>query len=722
MTAIYRLPFILVLIAATWSFSQAAFEITALEGTAKIQRSSKQKWEKLSVGSKIGDNDMVETFFQTKLTIAFGEKKNSVIIGSNSNALFAIALKGTSDKKAFETSLSLFSGGLFAVIAKRMRVSIFSTSAVADVDSGSVAVIVDGKNGETGVLVLGGSSVVRSISQQKGKELSTGNTTVIVPGREPSPPLHVTYRHVAVLKHFFGDKYISDVLQAATITPSDDRGGNKVMLSDGANQPKPQVDALFYKRLFDLNKIYGSILEDRGNRHYCYAPVHKSPPSPLHHGSVTFLGGAGSAGGRMYPSYTLVPEVRYPYVDAGLRFRATRNILSETVYGVSGQRDILDKIHHITAGSVEDSLFITAGAIENLTFGQGLVVDRFRNTHDNRIAQPLGLNGKMRLYEMVSVGAFIADLTDPTLGGMHIGYEPSLYSFGAGYYFDRAQYRTGGPVEDLRYARMTPGTTLFPDTASVLGEVAIYEFGFGATVTESYQASARLYCDFAQKRLNGRNDGYMLRAPSVQLTWTRWCAEGGMLFESGRILAHQFNDFYFSRRSFYKSDGNADTLLTANTSLWDRRSVVSVFFGAGVNPVRGLDLKVAMEGNIKARNTYAVWTPVDSTTDTMRVFPRDYSFDASISLNRDFYRHINYARVYIRQVNARLFPAHGGTYFPSWNSEAGFSLVTAPIRYDLSLECGGRLLYLDRDARPDDVVDASDRVFEFFAGIRWDFL
>ncbi|MBN1127367.1 MAG: hypothetical protein JXA71_00165, partial [Chitinispirillaceae bacterium] len=650
----YRTLLTVIVLLVAGSFAQPAFVVTALEGPAKIQRSSKQKWEKLVVGSKVADNDMVETFFQTRLTLALGGRENAAVIGSNSKALFSIALKAVSNKKEIETSLSLFNGGLFIVMAKRMRVSVFSTSAVAEIDSGSAAVIVDGKTGETGVLVLGGTAMTRNISQQKGRELTTGNTTVLVPGREPSPPLHVTFRHVAVLKHFFGDNYITDVLQSAAITPADDRGGGKVMLSDGVSQPRPQSDALFYKRLFDLNRIYGSILEDREQRHFRYAPITPSQQTTAHRGSLTLRGGGGTVDGMRYPSLSLVPEIRYPYLDAGLRFRVANNYRGETVFDFVRTAGILDKIHHITVGSISDSLFLTVGPIERLTLGQGLVVDRFRNTDNNRISQPLGLNGRLRLGETVSIGAFLAEVTDPTLGGVHIGYDPSIYYFGAGYYFDRNQYPVPASTSDIRYTRSRSGTSLFPDTATVAGNVAMYELGFGAAVTENHESSLRVFCDFAQKRLNGRSDGHLLRAPSLFFSRGRWSAEGGMLFESGRAFAYEFNEFYRSRRSYYKcaggADTTADTLLTFNSSLWDRRRAVSMFFGAGVNPMKGIDLSAKITRNIKARNAYVEWKPVDSTTDTMRISPKDFSLDIRISVDRTVSRFVTYAGIYARQA------------------------------------------------------------------------
>ncbi|MBN2038197.1 MAG: hypothetical protein JW768_15760, partial [Chitinispirillaceae bacterium] len=164
-----------------------------------------------------------------------------------------------------------------------------------------------------------------------------------------------------------------------------------------------------------------------------------------------------------------------------------------------------------------------------------------------------------------------------------------------------------------------------------------------------------------------------------------------------------------------------DTLLSVNTALWDRRFACALWGGVGINLVRGIDISANLTQNIVTRNSYVVWEDVDSTTDTVRNLPHDFSIDLRLGIDNTLTRHIIYGGIYFRQLHGRLFPC-GGTYFSSWNSEAGFSLVTAPLVYGLSLECEGRFLYLDKGPYPDDVIDDGDRVYELFAGIRWDFL
>jgi len=140
--------------------------------------------DKISVGTKLADNDIIETYFQTKVTIKMADG-TIVLFGSNSKALLNISSKEIAGRKITEASFSLFNGGMLAKAINMANVIIFTTNAVGTIDSGTLSVIVDAKSGETGFLELGGKAVVRNISQQKGMDLSTGFTTIVIPGRSP---------------------------------------------------------------------------------------------------------------------------------------------------------------------------------------------------------------------------------------------------------------------------------------------------------------------------------------------------------------------------------------------------------------------------------------------------------------------------------------------------------------------------------------------------------
>lgn len=126
-------------------------------------------------------------------------------------------------------------------------------------------------------------------------------------------------------------------------------------------------------------------MEKSGN---LYRPVNEPTDIYSHHASLECFDGAGSIGGLSLPRFSLIPRIRYPYIDAALRFSAAQNYRSQTIDGFTSSPGLLDKIHPITVGEVEDSLFLTIGAIEDLTLGQGLIVDHFRGIDNARFRLP----------------------------------------------------------------------------------------------------------------------------------------------------------------------------------------------------------------------------------------------------------------------------------------------------------------------------------------------
>jgi hypothetical protein len=707
--------------------AQPTLEVIGLDGTAKVQGVKSQKWVKLAVGDKCIDNDIVETFFRARVTLRAASGV-IVIIGANSKALLNLAAKEVSGKKTFEAGFSLFSGGIYTKAIANAHLTVFTTSAVGEIDSGTLAVAVDAKSSETGLFALGGSAQIRNIAQQKGSRLASGQACVVLPGREPAPPVSLSFRHVAELKRFFGDGYISEQLRLASISPVADQGtDSRIMPSLGVALETQSSGQFSYQRVFNVNKIFGSILDERDLRNRLYAPVVRPAAVAERDASIAFSGGAELAGGSARPAFSAIPRYRNRAIDAALRFSIAEDYSGAMTAGFNSLAGVLDKIDHVTVGSVEDSLYCTAGTLTDITCGRGLIVDRFRNTGNNRLFHPLGIAGKANLFsDLLNVNAFLADATDPSLAGIHISLQPSIYYFGAGYYLDRNQYhRPADDTGNLRFTRaVASSASIFPDTSRVKSDVEIYELDLGVTAIDNYALSLRMYCEFAQKIYRNANDGYVLRVPSFEARMHNWSMGGGLLMESGRLVSQEFNEFYSSRRSYLKSDTASatpvDTLLTQNTSLWKRRNATSLFFSLGMNLSKGTDISLGYTHNLFAKNFYAVWAE-DSATDTAQASPHDFSLDLRLSVDRNVIPYVKYGTLYVRQSHAKLFP-RSGTYFSSWNTEAGFDIISEPLYIDLSLEAGGRLFYLDGGPHPNNTVDDRDRIMEFFAAIVWGFL
>jgi hypothetical protein len=724
-----HVPALLIFVLGVIIYAQPSFEIISLEGTAKVQGPQKQKWDKLSTGEKLSDNDIVETFFQTKLTLRLTDG-TLVFFGSNSKALINLAAKETGTQKSVEAAFSLFNGGILVKANGKTHVNIFTTNAVGEIDSGALSAILDAKSGETGMLVLAGKATVRNIAQQKGKELTVGFTTLVLPDREPAPPLYITFRHVAVLKHFFGDRYIGEELRSSSITPAEDRNTNsRIMLSQGLSltPDKQAASPTSYKRQFSLNSIYGSILDDQDKQCLSYMPV--EPPEAIagHDLSITLASTIGLAQSGNAMEFSLLPRYRLPWLDAALRISVAQNYLSTTVLPFSSLRGIFNNIDHLTVGFPGDSLLISAGTINDLTIGHGLVVSHFRNADANRLFHPLGINGTASLFEMLKVKAFLADAASPSLGGVHVALEPSNYYFGAGLYYDANQYNRPNDTDDLRFANAFGNNPVFPDTAKTIADASIYELDFSMILADRAEIYTRIDIEFAQKISNGSNDGILLRFPSITFGWPNWSLNGGFLIETGRLISREFDEFYCSHRSVLLRDmTNAtpakDTLLTPTTALNPRRFASSLFASVGTNAIKGTDISLSYTQGVSSENAFAFRS--DSIPDTAQVkSPLDFSLGLRFAVKEETIPFIRFGELYFRQNHGTLFP-RSGSIFSSWNCEAGFDCISEPLYKDVSLEVGGKFfnLYNGGKRTTSSGIEAQDRIIELFINATWGFL
>ena len=335
--------FLLCVMSVSWA---QTFEVISLDGSAKVQRVQKKDMENLSIGSQLHDNDIVESFFQTKCVLRFG-KVNIVIIGSNSKILLNIREKETAPGTIIsDVNLTLFSGACFVKAISQAHIGVYTSNAVGETDNGSFSTVVESKTGETGFQVLGGNAKTRNIAQKEGINLGSGQTTMIFPGKEPTAPLYITYKHVSVLKHFFGEDYIVSELEAAGIKPTEDKSSRSSLLSQdqlfgrGSSQ-----DLSTYKTPFSLNKIFGAILEDRKKNTNLYTPIPKPgrPASALNKLTLEqrTLIAATSAG--TFPSIQIIPSYSLGPVNAGLRLSLSSNYTGSIgMYGFSSGAGILD--------------------------------------------------------------------------------------------------------------------------------------------------------------------------------------------------------------------------------------------------------------------------------------------------------------------------------------------------------------------------------------------
>lgn len=703
------------------TFAQGLFfEVISIEGTGKVQRSQKREWEKITIGTKLFDNDLVETYFQTKMIMRFGEN-NIVILGSNSKALLNIVNKEDANGIKTNVNLTLFGGGIFAKAISNCHISFYSANAVGEMDSGAVSTVADSKNGETGFQVLGGSVYVRNIAQQKGITLRAGLTTMILPNKEPTAPVYLTHRHAAVLKHFFGEDYINSELEASGVEPTDERGtSSRLALSQNLSiNTTSNNDQSTYKSLFSPSKVYGSILSDN-NSALVYTPVIKPRNATSRKGYISFNSDLGFSSKGVKPSFTLVPSLKLPVVDAALRFSLGLNSSSAMNSGFSSLQSILDKIHYLYLGKYSDSLYLFIGRMEDYSLGYGLIVDNFTSNDPGRIFNSPGISGQFRIKDNLDLKFFLGNITIPYYGGIYINYLQSVYTIGAGYYFDFNQYKTSFETDDFRYAELSEPEAYVPDQNQYPSNSHIYEIDIAAQVISNYDFQMNMLLEFAQK-LQGGNDGIVARIPTIMCDINKMRFGAAIVVETKRLLSSHFSPIYLTNRYRIKKDQSGfyeDTILTQNNSLSQKRQSTGFALTFKANPIKGMDVDVYYKQDFASKNTLNLFHSTFET-DSARDIPGDFTLMAKCKVNDSLVPFFKYADIYVQQYHGRLYPGDS-KIFSSWGMQSGFNILTQPIFKNMAFEAGGKLLYIDGNSN--NAVDNHDFIFEFCIGMQWGFL
>ncbi|MBD3322297.1 MAG: hypothetical protein GF350_14450 [Chitinivibrionales bacterium] len=699
---------------------QQFFEVSLLEGTAKIQRSQKRTWEDLALGKKIYDNDIVETFFQTRIILSFGER-NVIILGSNSKLLLNIVKSEEGGEEILDVSVTLFSGGVFAKAVSKSFISIYTANAVATTGKGAVSAIVEEKTGETGFQVIGGDVQARNIAQQEALNLNSGQTTMVFPGKEPTAPLYITYRHVAVLKHFFGSEYIDSELASAGIQPTDDRGStNRRNFADGFMAGKPgqgRVEGGFQKRVFTLNRIYESILEEQQKNKKQYTPIKKTGYLFDNNAAVKFTSSFAMSNAALYPAFTIVPSYSLSFMDIGLRFSVASNYEGLGVHQFSETAGFMDLIHHFDLGfpvSGDKGFFkLSIGSFENLTLGSGLVVNRLTNKNDYSLYHPLGFTGTVTL-EDISANIFVSDFVRFGILGAHVSWKPIIYHLGAGYYFDLNQYDGAGFDKGARfvYPDSIPPADSLPQSSA-----HVYEVDIGMDLISNFDMNLQLNCEYAQKIAGGAIDGYVTRIPSCKLVVNGIETGAGFIVEAGRLLWGQFHSFYPSNRCRIITEEDSLFLQTQNRSLQSEKASrgFDVFFR--MNPIPGMAVDARYKQTIgKTGATIA------DKSDTLSNIA-DFTFYLGVSVNQHLLKPIQYGKIFVSQEKGGLYYP-GSAPFASWGFSAGLDVQTVPLFFNLALHGGLRFYYLDvspvsADGSPllNNRIDIGDNTVEFNLGV-----
>jgi hypothetical protein len=519
-------------------------------------------------------------------------------------------------------------------------------------------------------------------------------------------------RHAAVLKRSFGEAYIESELSAAGIKPTEEKSSGPTSLSQNMASPQQgtSADQGRYKLPFSLNKIWGAILDDREKHGIHYSTFGKPDLYNEQRFVVEESNVLSLARDNMYSQFILTPSFSSRFFEAGLRVPAAANYTTRiAMYNFSSVAGILDLIDHVNVGLFEDSTFLKIGPVRDYTIGNGIVMDHYSNYNPYSLFHPLGITLQALLGDW-NIQGFVADLSTFSLGGAHITFEPNIYHFGAGYFYDANKYnQAAGDSAGYRFVNLprVDSSTILLDPAV---PTSIYQLDYGIDLFTNYDLRVNLAAEFAQKLINFHNDGFVFKGPIVSVNWQSMLIKGDFIAESGRLIAGQFHSFYMSNRArVIDTMAPHDTLITQNTMLSPRKRSGKIELFLGINPYKGISLDAWYKQNVYDKFALAG----DSTYTS-----GDFDVGLSFSINDSLWHPIKYGSIYFQQTHGGLYPPR--TLFPSWGLRTGLDLVTNPILFGVGFSAGFSLYYLDMNFN--NAIEPVDNVMEFYLGLRYGFL
>lgn len=719
--------------------AQQTFKLTLLEGTAKIQRAGKKSWDNLTLNDEFNDNDIIETYFQTKATLQYGAA-NLIILGSNTRALLNIK-ENEDESDRLDVNATVFSGGVLVKAVSKTHVNIFTSNAVAEIDKGTITTIVEAKTGHTGFQVLGGGAKVRNVSQQQMKNLNLGLTTIVLPDKEPTAPLYITYRHVAVLKHFFGENFIDKQIDDAGITPTEQQGGtNRLSLSQNMKQGKSQADGQMYKKVFTKDRLYGYILADLNENLIIYAPINK--PSRVHSNKadLDFKASIGIAGGQTFPKFTLVPSFHFPKFSVGINVPLAKNGSGRVQFNIASAPGFFDKIHHLTIGNEDKKRFLKFGAIDNYTIAEGLLVDNFKNKSIYTVTQPLGIVGKFQ-KNAIDFDIFISDVTNWLIGGAHISFVPGTAMLGFGYYYDGNQFKSTLIQKNSRFLDLKQYEeyeTIFLNEDQKKSNAHIWEVNLCKSLYVSPFFNIDILFQYARKMAgDSYRNGYIMKGPEFKFHYKQFSFGFTYIQQNGGLLSSHFSQMYMSNRLRIHDINEKNKTIsyqTQNMYLIDSEGIFHrgsrrtyggiVYFN--MNPKKGMDLNFSLHQDLYTFKNYTL----ETDSGDIKINDRqksNFNFMLSFAINKDFFAPISYAKVYIKQIHGGYYPQLA-TYFKSWGFSAGLDALTKPLFANIAIQGGIKFNYIDLAdgtndfGKLDNDIDGEDTLIEFYLGLRWGFL
>ncbi len=720
--------FVLYLFPAQEAFAaNAGFKAVLLEGTAKIQRASTRLWDNMNLGDVAEVNDIVETYYQSKIALQSPEGA-IILLGPNTRVLLS---QKSPTPQSTRTVVTMFTGGVL-VKTPHAPVDVFTSNAMAAIDSGTMSAIVESKTGNTGFQSLEGTTKIRNIEQQNSRPLEKGFTTIILPGKEPTSPLYLTNRHVAVLSHFFGDELIKKEITAAGLTPTDEGASGQTQSNTNDKRDLLSEDQVA-KQIFGGDKIFTAVAKGdsiTATRHFDSVRV---AARPINNRFEADAAGGGAVAGGFYHQEEIGASVHGPVGAFGLRLPFSKDANAVFSPHFRTFRSILEKIDYADLGTADSNRYLHVGYIKDLSLGEGLIVSHFDAQNLQSAVRPTGLLIDLH-NENAEFKAFVSDLASPLVGGLNLSIHPGITFANIGYDFDFNQM--GGSVDptESRFVKLDSadgfGKIMAPGKDSAKSSFHAMELGIGLDAQITPDIELVIMGQYARKFPGS----WMCRVPDIQLELNRFRISAAWEVERGKICDGYMSSSYMTTRQ------EIDTTVGDTTSWYEtpdlllsqNRRAAGIAIGFGFSPASGISMGIDYKQDVVAAYTFmkptgpdqsglnvtkSSWRQDDSTSK------KNFSLRISAGIDERLVPAFKYARIWAEQPNGGLFP-RVGTYFASWTFRAGLDFLTEPFFLKMAFFGNVLFTYLDMNTADgsrgfNNNIEAGDHIIQMQFGLKW---
>lgn len=546
---ILRLPclwlFLILFFFTYTSFAQTPLgEIQAFGGKVQVQKEGAKVWTRANKKDPLAAGDLIKTGYKSFSILKIGNE-NKLVLGSSTRALIE-NIPGQVGK----VKVTLYEGGIYFTWPEGAGIEVFTTDAVLKTSAGTFAILYNKAEKQTLFFNLTGTETVESITKKEPVKLSPGQFSLVQPSENPSAPEQVNTAIADQLRKFFGDQFITKEMEKHGIQIST-TGTQEVKAGTTEKEDIKLDDNTRVIPFFQITDILKKIRTIEGIE----KPMYQAPYWYDDQLDYQFF---AEVKGRMLN--ITEPTISFPnpygiFLRGGFRKNSISmgfNLPIESdaegstsINTFSGIQGILDKIYFFDYQPARGLWNLHLGNISDLTFGKGLLVNKFGNELYSQIPQPLGLLLQVDPHHFFNLTYFIGDLSRPNFMGGNLNFDNGWTTLGASLVADFNQGAAYTYGDEKFRGNKFPKPNQKSKTKSIYGSEFYGQFNFiedDGLTAYAYSGLSFIYNE------NFEVEGATAQIPALNIVWKRLSAyiEGIITFDKSHW--GYFNNYYLEDR------------------------------------------------------------------------------------------------------------------------------------------------------------------------------